>query len=396
MAAAGSGLTAPAVTAEPVRSHASLLAAVRPAAPRPVDVVAVPAYRPASALVRTHALAAGLGARLLVLCSGQADVADALADPAGGLTTGVDLPSGYSHPWLDFATSRATDVASARLGDLATKRNLALLIARMVGWRTVLFLDDDVTVTCSAVRRATRLLGRASAVGLTVTDFPDNSVVGHAHRLAGGRQEVFVSGSTLLVDLTYATGFFPGVYNEDWLFLADPLVSGAVARHGTARQEPYDPFADPARAAGEEFGDVLAEGLMELVRRARGACWLAAGEPSWWVRALETRRRSIEWSAERLADRTGEPGDGAVRALAAAEARRASISAAELAAYVRTWRADLRRWWARELDLPWSADVGSALRSLGLVGQTVRPTRRPNGSDARAGVRDPVRSVGHG
>jgi len=33
---------------------------------------------------------------------------------------------------------------------------------------------------------------------------------------------------------------------------------------GTARQQAYKPFADPNRAATEEFGDLLAEGLYAL------------------------------------------------------------------------------------------------------------------------------------
>jgi DNA-binding GntR family transcriptional regulator len=148
-----------------------------------------------------------------------------------------------------------------------------------------------------------------------------------------------------------------------------------LARCGTARQLPYDPF-DPARAEGEEFGDVLAEGLRDLVRRRRSSAWPVAGEPAYWVEALRARRRLLGGIATRLAERRDGPTCAALRAVRAAERRRAAIDAPALAAYVRTWRADLRRWHTTLLDvhrdvLP-DPTLRSPLRRLGLVGITHR------------------------
>ena len=54
-------------------------------------------------------------------------------------------------------------------------------------------------------------------VGFQVRNYPDNSVVGHAKRLAGWHQDVFISGGALLVDPRRLNGFFPPIYHEDWL-----------------------------------------------------------------------------------------------------------------------------------------------------------------------------------
>ena len=59
---------------------------------------------------------------------------------------------------------------------------------------------------------------------------------------------------------------FPPIYNEDWLFLFDAAQRRSVALCGHARSQlEYAPFAEWVRAAREEFGDVIAEGLYRLL-----------------------------------------------------------------------------------------------------------------------------------
>ncbi len=57
---------------------------------------------------------------------------------------------------------------------------------------------------------------------------------------------------------------FRDVYNEDWFALAGEAESSGVANVGDVRQLPYNPFENPQRAAHEEFGDLVAEGLYAL------------------------------------------------------------------------------------------------------------------------------------
>lgn len=350
-------------------SHHGLLRVVAPTVLATPGAVLVAASRPAAMLGPAAELAAELGCPLVALCSRQARAADvaALAEDRPGLSwTAVDLPAGYRHELLAMRTASIGDVRARRLGDLSVKRNLGLLLARLAGWPSVLFLDDDIDgIDPLVIRAAAGALARCEVVGLIVDDYPDNSVVCHANRLAGGRQDVFVSGSALLARTDRPTSFFPDVYNEDWLFYLHALTRRSVASHGRARQLPYRPFADPNRAAAEEFGDTLAEGLVSLLdNRARLS---AAGEACYWRRFLGLRREFISTVAGRIADQP--PDDerrAALHALDAAERRRAAITPGSCAAYVRTWRADRLDWARRLAELDCLGSLPLALRRLDL------------------------------
>lgn len=354
-------------------SHRELLSPVPLGSAAP-DAIVVSATRQVAGLRETVDVAAKLGSLLVVLCSRSATAADfgELAARIPNLRwLAIDLPAGYRHPLFDFATSRIEEAKAARLGDLSMKRNLGLVLAKLLGWRRLMFLDDDITgLTPSQLRRAAAALGPLDMVGLEVRDFPDNSVVCHANRLAGARQETFVSGSALLADSASAGSFFPDIYNEDWLFLFPSVQRRRVGRTGSVRQLPYAPFARPSRAAGEEFGDVFAEGLMELAHSSLPQ--ETAGTPEFWERFLDGRRRLIAEAADGIA--CGDPTITALEAaiaLEAAEARRATIGSRALSGYLHTWHEDLTVWRSRLGDLC-ATSLTAALESLDLsaVGET--------------------------
>ena len=88
-----------------------------------------------------------------------------------------------------------------------------------------------------------------SVSALIPKQYPDNSVVCHAHRLGGGHQDVFASASGIGVRCDRdELAFFPNVYNEDWFFFADEAASHRIAKVGESRQRKYDPYDDPRRA----------------------------------------------------------------------------------------------------------------------------------------------------
>jgi hypothetical protein len=185
-------------------------------------------------------LAAVLDCRLVVLCSGTARPGDVLRLAAGvpGLRHAVvPVPAGYG-----VGTGLRTDAwqdRAGRLGDLSTKRTVGLLLGHLAGWDSVLFLDDDIRGLAPAtVHRAVDALVPGGAAGMPAREFPDNSVVCHANRRTGYEQDVFVSGSALVVDCGRITSFFPRIYNEDWIFLA-PVAAGPD-RRGSApvRRQP--------------------------------------------------------------------------------------------------------------------------------------------------------------
>jgi hypothetical protein len=91
-----------------------------------------------------------------------------------------------------------------------------------------------------------------------------------AYQLAGGPQKSFISGRAIVVETERTRSFFPDIYNDDWFFMLDNATGlQPVATIGKVKQHPYDPFRNPDRTRPEEFGDVLAEGVLWLLDQGR-------------------------------------------------------------------------------------------------------------------------------
>ena len=368
-------MTAEGVTAEPsVRHYTSHRSVLKPAPPAveagSLDAIVMPAARPADRLLHGMELAVGFGCEFVALCSGDTQLPEAagLAREVPRLSGAlVDLQDGWTSELLEFRTSRFDAATRRRRSDLSTKRNIGLLLARMVGWKRILFLDDDIRLDADLVRGAVATLRPGRATGMRALEFPDNSVVSHALREIGLDQDVFVSGSALLVDTTRIDSFFPDVYNEDWFFLFDAVRLGRVSSFGEVSQDKYDPFADPGRAVREEFGDVLAEGLMSLLHYAGGT--QRALTEKYWDTVLDQRRAMLRSIADLL--ETGEKPQAA-QAVLAARYETDSLSGAVLARYVRQWQRDVRLWRGRIEALPPAPSAEAALDRLRLPHLSVR------------------------
>jgi hypothetical protein len=353
---------------------------VTPVPGRTLDAIIVPASRPARHLDDAITLARAAHCRLVVLCSRQArsdDVNQLLASRSFTQAVVIDLPSGYGHRWLDFATSRPEEIGrlpeacATRDSDLSTKRNLGLLLARMLGWDRVFFMDDDIKdVRLPDLCRTASMLGQQYySVGMRVSNFPDNSVVCHAHRETRESQDVFVSGSVLAIDCTAPIGFFPDVYNEDWLFFYNDTVEHRLAWSGLyATQLPYDPFDDPRRAAGQEFGDVLAEGLYALLHNHRNAAYATR---EYWADFLEVRRGFLDAITARADKARPEVRHKMLASVAAARECSMQIEPSLCEHYVKLWRNDLVFWEQTLKETPRLSTVTEALSHLDLVSAAV-------------------------
>jgi hypothetical protein len=358
-----------------IESHAALLQQPADAetAQRTLDAIIVPTIRPQS-LRAAAGLAGEIGCALVVLCSTpeQAEQALSKCGPMAGEMLASYMPESADDGLLSFLTSvhPENDVERSSHGDIAQKRNGGLLLARLCGWRTIMFLDDDIrNLTADAVSRASALTARFQAAGFTMEDYPDNSVVCHAHRLAGGEQRVFPGGSALVIDVGRCDTLFPAVYNEDWLFMLEAVQSRSVAAAGTLSQLEYRPFAHPRRAAAEEFGDLIAEGLYRLLHEEAD---VADATYPYWQSAIERRFQLIDHIAEQLLLRdTGAPVTGsALMSLAAARRRLTTISPLACLSFLRAWRTDLDVWRHRLLNLPVLGDLVDAAKYLDLPTQT--------------------------
>ena len=336
---------------------------------RGVDAVVVPTFRPPAYLAEAADLARTLDCALVTLHSGPYTTARKAADrlPPDVNLIAVDVHE-LSHLDLpDWETSRLLHgTVFARRTDLSAKRNLALMLSRLLGWTRVLSLDDDITgLRPEDVRKASGLLDEYNAVGLRVYGFPDHSVVCHAFLQAGGDQKSFIGGGAMVIEAARSNSFFPDIYNDDWFFLLnDNGRLQPTAATGSVIQHPYDPFRTPERARAEEFGDVLAEGIYWLLDQGRS---IDDADKAYWAEALVRRRRFIEGVLDMVrADDTIEESDKKRRV----EALRGSLGRLSLIAptlcenYLLAWAADRRQWQKHVDQLPTGQDLARALPLL--------------------------------
>jgi hypothetical protein len=262
---------------------------------RPLDAIIVPTVRRPSFLLPAAQLAAELSCTLVTLHSGKVTTAEKARRelPAKVDLLTIDVPREGRLRLPRWRTSDLLEgTAFARRSDLSAKRNLGLLLSRMLGWKRLLYLDDDITgLKPHDIERASGMLDVHTAVGLKVNGFPDHSVVCHAYREAGGNQQAFIGGGAMAVQAERSTSFFPDIYNDDWFFLLDGKRGlQPVAAAGEVTQEPYDPFRTPERARAEELGDVLAEGLYWLLDQGRS---VADADREHWETFLDKRQKFI-------------------------------------------------------------------------------------------------------
>jgi hypothetical protein len=325
-----------------------------------LDAIVIPAAR-ASLPQHLITLSAALSVPLVVLCSRQAQierVADRISTTFGARGLVIDVPAGYPQTWTPRTSGETyRDVSAGRSSDLSVKRNIGLRLARSRGWKKILFVDDDIyKLNAQHVERLAASLDRHPVASMASRYFPDNSVVCHARRLAGFRQDVFVSGAVLGVNTQHpAMSFFPDVYNEDWFFFARHAAARSLPKIGEVRQDEYEPFADPLRAKREEFGDLLAEGMYNLFEGRPGGDFneqlRAAASPRFWQEMKESRAFLIDETAARLTALMNKQGAGdswrmteALISLGGAAEQLDAIEPEVCVEFIDNWREDEKRW----------------------------------------------------
>lgn len=270
---------------------------------------------------------------------------------------------------IDFATSEDEELSAASPGwdrDLSMKRNIGLVLARLLGWTRLMFLDDDIYgVGQQDVAALAAALEGHSVSALIPKWYPDNSVVCHAHRLSGGQQGVFASASGIGVKCDRDDlAFFPNLYNGDWFFFADEAANHRIARVGESRQRKYDPYDDSDRAAREEFGDLLAEGLYARLDISKGI-WDV--DTDYWQdfikRRMEFHQRVIE-ALGRVDARYGREAARAGESVRAAQNQLTKITPRLCQKFMRLWREDLEKWHIYLATLPRLDSLTEALQYL--------------------------------
>lgn len=353
-------------------SHRHLLWMPEGSSPGHADAIIVPTVRNPRYLDTARKLAAKLDCMLVTLHSGKWTSAAATAQrvPRDLSMIAIDVPDRSELRLVDFETTRLTvNTPFGTRKDTSVKRNLALLLAHMVGWRHIIFLDDDISVPFPEdLSHATGLLDTYNAVGLSIGGFPDNSVVCHAYRMIGGEQQSFIGGGALAVETTRNRSFFPDIYNEDWFYVLDPHKGlQPVAVTGTVVQSPYEPFREE-RARTEELGDVLAEGIFWLLDQGGT---LDDATSDHWRDFLPRRRRFIQYILQHIDEASVPSAERArmVSSLRASLGRLALIDPHWCEKYLKAWVADRSAWEHHVRTLRHNFSAEDALKSLSKKGR---------------------------
>ncbi|MFI5890152.1 hypothetical protein ACIA5D_08525 [Actinoplanes sp. NPDC051513] len=337
--------------------------------PARLDAIIVPTAWPVDALRHVMRVGKALRRPVVALCSraSSAELARKLAKHERAPVIVADVDQSLARKLPYFETDRLLQRGGFYNGsDLSLKRNLGIVLARGSSWQRVLFLDDDIHVNdITELEKAAGLLNKKDeayrAVGLANQGFEDNSVVCHAYRSVGGHQETFIGGGAMIIDPLGTRSFYPNIYNEDWLFLLGDGIPFRAARAGAVRQRAYDPFGNPQRAAAEELGDTLAEGLFWLLE-SDGS--IDTARSAYWGDALFRRRMFIDFILSELDDKPEH--ERMRRSLEAARGRSAEITHRLCQTFVELWHADLENW-RKYLDwVPISSGPKQFLHEVGM------------------------------
>jgi hypothetical protein len=346
-----------------------------------VDAIIVPTARNVATLKPAIELAGKLGATLVVLCSKWSSASEVVAQVKGKgvklVAIDVDgIPEGVVPTFKTCKVLAKTRFE--RRTDTSLKRNFGLLLARLIGWERIVFLDDDIRVPEPIdLRDAAGLTDQYAGVGLAIGGMPDNSVVCHAFREAGGAQDMFIGGGALAIGPQSMTSFFPNIYNEDWFFLLDDDRLRPTAITGTAVQGTYDPFREE-RARMEELGDSLAEGLFWLLDHGKSLRDATLGH---WQKFLGERAGFITDVIGMVQGMGGDLGQRhrMLQSLKAARGRCQYIDPELCVRYVDAWRDD---------RVIWRKHIEKIHDTLVVTKNRAERERR-----SRAGVRDMLRSL---
>ena len=154
--------------------------------------------------------------------------------------------------------------------DLPAKRNFALIHSIQHGFKKILLIDDDIEgISKNIIIKGISSLESNDVSGCLVKYFPDTSVIGHIEQKYGEPYYPFLSGNFLFIKSDNIKSYFPLIYNEDWLFMIPYILKKKIPAIDLIYQKEYNPYEDISRIKFQEFGEVIAEGLFELIYRQK-------------------------------------------------------------------------------------------------------------------------------
>ena len=274
-------------------------------AQKPFGAILVPTNRRVDSLSFCLGSASETRIPLIVLCSKRVNKDEAPWPPSRAVDLdvyAVDLtplhpaapPEGIS--LLTSTDEKLLAVTSGQTRDLSTKRNLGLLIAKMLGWERPKFLDDDIYgISKAEVDAPAAGLVHHNVSVLIPDEFPDNSVAATPTAWAAeNRASSPAQASMGLRCDRDDLAFFPNIYNEDWFFFADEAANRQIIQVGYLAAEGVLAVCGSERAVKEEFGDLRWPRACTGVLK-RG--WeIPSVDAAFWDKFIESRGPSLKGS----------------------------------------------------------------------------------------------------
>ena len=233
--------------------------------------------------------------RVILLCSGGQPPWGPENNTNSRYTSILNMSGALAfEQFLSRPSSRNPSLCVTSSYDLPYKRNFALHHARNSGFRYIGLLDDDIVLSATDIAASIDALAQGGGiVGFHILDYPDISALDHVRRLVLRKPaRVSMGGNCIFFDSTQVYGFFPYIYNEDWLFLMTNYERHVNVRSmGVAHQFGHKPWRDLQRVQFEQFGDVLVTGGKASIKNNRA--FLRRG-PDYWEEIIRSYTVSLQ------------------------------------------------------------------------------------------------------
>lgn len=149
--------------------------------------------------------------------------------------------------------------------NLGYVRNYAIILAKVMNFKRVIFKDDDIIVTNRNIfQQLLNRLNNADFVGAEIKGMPDNSLTEHILIACGEKIDNLASGGFLAFNLNKTSEYFLNYYNEDQIWLYLHSAESKIETFCEVEQLEFDQFEGATKKAiTQQFGEILRDGVIE-------------------------------------------------------------------------------------------------------------------------------------
>jgi hypothetical protein len=172
--------------------------------------------------------------------------------------------------------------------NLGYARNFALVVAKSLYLKKVLFMDDDIIVhSPGQIDTLFTLLGEYDFAGAHISGLVDDSILGHIATELGIYNERMLSGGFMTFNPFKIEHYFLNNYNEDWIWLFLHLNTKRQIQTSEVFQSIGNPFHNYKRKIlFQEFGETALDGILDLYP---GKLYESLTSEVFWQRMIKER-----------------------------------------------------------------------------------------------------------